>query len=132
MIWRITLFWIIGGLIIVPWCINRLLFHAPKDEYAFLIVFPLFWIFGFWGVVGPAIGAWRVRKLMNALDHVQDRQQLIDAYHRHEGKEVIVDLIASDTGLPRFIARRFYDRVVARLMVGEAAAQLRSMEPPST
>lgn len=126
MIWRITLFWIVAGFIIVPWCINRLLFHAPRDEYAILIVFPLFWIFGFWGVVGPAVGAWKVHKLMNALEHITDRQQLIDAYQRHEGKEIIVDLIASDTGLPKFIARRFYDRVVSRLIERQSGQQMES------
>lgn len=121
MIRRLALVWILGGLIIVPWCINRLLFHAPRDEYAFLIVFPLFWVFGFWGVVGPAIGAYRVHKLMNALDHVKDRQQLLEAYEKHEGKEVIVDLIASDTGLPKFVARKFYHKVVARLTAAPPA-----------
>ena len=50
----------------VPYCrpgagdeSQGLLFQAQPDEYAFLIVFPLFWIFGFWGVVGPLFAAVR-------------------------------------------------------------------------
>ena len=100
--------------------------HAVLIGWAVIVMFPIFWIFGFWGVVGPAIGAWRVHKLMNALEHIKDRQQLIEAYERHEGKEIIVDLIASDTGLPKFIARRFYDRVVSQLIERQSGQQMES------
>jgi hypothetical protein len=33
-----------------------------------------------------------------------------------ESKNVAIDVIASETRLPKFLARRVYDRVVQRLM----------------
>ena len=115
MILRITLLWIVGTVLIVPYAINQLLFYAQKEDYAFLIVAPLFWIFGFWGVVGPLVAAWRVRTLMNAFQAAQSSDQLREAFKRHDGKEVIVDLIASEYRLPRFMARWVFDRVVKKM-----------------
>ena len=123
MMLRIFLLWLVGIALIVPYSINQLLFHAERDEYAFLIVAPLFWVFGFWGVVGPLIGAWRVHKLMSALDAARDASQIREAFERNEGREVIVDLIASEHGLPRFVARWLYDRV-ARKVQEEGSLQL--------
>jgi hypothetical protein len=57
-----------GGLVIVPHAIYRLLFDATREEYAFLIVVPLFWILSFWGVVGPLLVVVRVRRLFQALE----------------------------------------------------------------
>jgi hypothetical protein len=31
------------------------LFQVGRNEYAFYIVLPLFWVFGFWGVVGTLL-----------------------------------------------------------------------------
>lgn len=122
MILRITILWIVGGLLIIPYAVYHLLYHAQRDEYAFLIVVPLFWIFGFWGVVGPAIAAWRIRRLIKALERVQDRQQLQEAFERHDGPEVIIELIATENRIPRFLARRLYGLVERRLKVVEPEA----------
>jgi len=105
MMLRITLLWIAGIVLIVPYAINQLLFHAERDEYAFLIVAPLFWIFGFWGVVGPCLAAWRVHTLMKALDAARGSNQIREAFERNEGMEVVVDLVASEYRLPRFMAK---------------------------
>lgn len=102
MTFRIFLLWIVGALLIVPYSVYRLFFYAQPDEYAFLIVMPLFWIFGFWGVVGPLIAALRVHRLMKALETAGNGNELREAFERHEGKEVIVDLIAEENRLPRF------------------------------
>jgi hypothetical protein len=110
MLLRITLLWI-GIVAIVPYAINQLVFHAQKDEYAFLIVAPLFWIFGFWGVAGPCIAAWRIHTLVRALEAARGSDQIREAFERHEGKEVVVDLVASEYRLPRFMARWVCDRV---------------------
>ena len=100
---------------LVPSSIYQLLFHAERDEYAFLIVAPLFWVFGFWGVVGPALAAWRVRTLMKALEAAQSSDQIRAAFEQHQGRDVIVDLVASEYRLPKFIARRVCDRVIREL-----------------
>lgn len=115
MVRRIVAVWIVSGLILVPYCVYRLLYLAQPDEYALLIVLPLFWIFGFWGVAGPLVAAFRVHKLMRALDVAQDRRALREAFEQNEGREAIVDVIAIENRIPRFIARKLYDRVEERL-----------------
>lgn len=112
---RVTLLWIAGIVMIVPYAIYQLLFHAQRDEYAFLIVAPLFWVFGFWGVVGPALAAWRVHTLMKALEAAQGSEEIRAAFEKHQGREVVVDLVASEYRLPRFMARWVCDRVAKEL-----------------
>lgn len=113
---RIVTLWIVGIVVIVPYCINQLLFHAQREEYAFLIVAPLFWVFGFWGVVGPCVAAFRLRKLMKAIESAQDSAQLREAFTANRGEEVVIDLLASESGLPRWLARRVYRTTLARAM----------------
>lgn len=115
MTFRIVLLWIIGGIIIIPYAVYHLVFTAQRDEYAFLIVIPLFWIFGFWGVVAPLIAAYKVHRLMKSLDQATSQAALHAAYERNDGREIIIDLIAKDNKIPRFIARRLYDRVATKL-----------------
>lgn len=111
-----VILWLLGLVIIVPYAIYSLFFTAQPDQYAFLIVAPLFWIFGFWGVVGPLVAAWRVHKLMRAIEVAGNTTELKEAYERNDGKEVVVDLIASENHLPKFIARRLYDKVEKKLL----------------
>jgi hypothetical protein len=115
MMLRITLLWIVGIVLIVPYSTYQLLFRAGREDYAFLIVAPLFWIFGFWGVVGPCVAAWRVHTLMKALEAAQGSDQIREAFERNEGKEVVVDLIASEYRLPRFVARWVFDRLMRKV-----------------
>ncbi|HEX7026299.1 MAG TPA: hypothetical protein VF268_03595 [Gammaproteobacteria bacterium] len=124
MMFRIVMLWILGGLLIIPYSIHRLFFYADRDEYAFLIVMPLFWIFGFWGVVGPMIAALRIHRIMKALESAGDADQVREAFERHEGKEVIIDLIALENKLPRFLAVAIYKKIVRKLALAGADQQL--------
>lgn len=112
---RIVILWLTGVIIIVPYCIYRLLYIAEPDEYAFLIVFPLFWIFGFWGVVGPMVGAFKVHKLIKAIEKAGSYSEVEKAYEENEGKEIVIDLIANENKIPRFMARWLYKKVEPRL-----------------
>jgi hypothetical protein len=111
---RIFMLWVIGALLIVPYAIYRLLSDATRDEYAFLIVVPLFWIFGFWGVVAPLLMAVRVRRLFRALETAGSAPAVRDALENNEAEGIVVDLIARENGLPKFVARRLYAAVRAR------------------
>lgn len=112
---RIVILWIAGVIIIVPYAIYRLLYIAQPDEYAFLIVFPLFWIFGFWGVVGPIVGAYKVHRLVKAIEKAGSHSEIERAYEENEGKEIVIDLIASENKIPKFMARWLYKKVEPRL-----------------
>lgn len=113
---RITAVWVLGIVTLVPYAVYRLLFVAQPDEYAFLIVFPLFWIFGFWGVVGPLFAAVKAHRLLKALEAAQGSESLKKAFEENEGDDVVVDLIRSENRIPKWLARRIYDRVKPRLL----------------
>lgn len=113
---RIVGLWVLGIVVIVPWAIYRLLFVAQPDEYAFLIVFPLFWVFGFWGVVGPLFAAVKAHRLIRALERAQGSDSLRRAFEDHDGDDVLIELIRTENRIPRWLARKIYHRVKPRLL----------------
>jgi hypothetical protein len=113
---RITILWVLGIILLVPYALYRLLFVAQPDEYAFLIVFPLFWIFGYWGVVGPIFAAVKGHRLIRALEKAGDPEGLKRAFDEHEGDEVLIELIRTENRIPRWLARKIFDRVKPRLI----------------
>ena len=121
--------WLAGLLLLVPYAVYRLLFVAGPDEYAFLIVFPLFWILGYWGVVGPLLAAIRAHGLIRSLEAAHDPDALRRAFDDNEGDEVVVDLIATENRIPRWLARRIYAKAKPRL--ARLASARRSDDGPS-
>lgn len=115
MILRAALVWLLGLVTLVPWAAHRLVVHAGRDEYAFLVTLILFWIFGFWSLAGPLIGLVKARAVYRAILRASDEGAVLEALRRHDTRDVVVDAIASDNGIPRFLAARVYDRLLARL-----------------
>jgi hypothetical protein len=126
---RAAVVWVAGLLTIVPFATYELFFHAPRDQYAQLIGLVLFWVFGYWGVVGPLLAAIRVRRVFRALEQAASRDDLMKALGSDEAREAAIDLIASENRLPRFLAARVYRMLVRRLWSAEALAG-RSSELP--
>ena len=106
--------WIVGLVTLVPFNTYYLLFHAERDQYALLITSVLFWIFGYWGVVGPLLAAIRVRRVFRALELAHASGKLKDALRSRESAEVAIDLIALENKIPRFLAKRVYRLFVNR------------------
>lgn len=132
---RITVLWVLGLVLLVPYAVYRLLFVAEPDEYAFLIVFPLFWIFGFWGVVGPLFAAVKAHRLVKALEAAHDAGSLQKAFEENAGDDVLIELIRRENRIPKWLARRIYDRVKPRLIEQVAAhgsADAAPKEEPSS
>jgi len=115
MIVRVTILWVLGLLTIVPYGTYHLLFHAQRDEYALLITLVLFWIFGFWGVVGPILSAIRVRQVFKAIELAGSQEKLKEVLASQESQEVAIDLLASENRIPKFLARRVYAYAVKKL-----------------
>ncbi len=115
MIFRITLLWIFGLVTIVPYGTYHLLFTAERDEYALLITLVLFWIFGFWGVVGPLVSAWKVRQVFRALETAASREKFLEVLRSADSREVAIDLIASENRIPKFLAKKIYALAMKRL-----------------
>jgi hypothetical protein len=108
--------WLAGLLTAVPYATYYLFYHAPRDEYALLITFVLFWIFGYWGVVGPLIMAIKVRRVFRRLEAAQNAEALAASLRDRETEEVMIDFIASENKIPRFIAARLYRVLIGRLL----------------
>jgi hypothetical protein len=118
--------WLAGLLTAVPYATYHLLYYAARDEYALLITFVLLWIFGYWGVVGPLIMAAKVRRVFRRLEAAQNAASLAASLQSKETEEVMIDFIASENKIPRFIAARLYRLLVSRLV----QARNSPMRPP--
>jgi hypothetical protein len=68
----------------------------------------LFWIFGYWGVVGPLMAAIKVRRVFRAIEAAQSKEELLSRLRSPEAREAAIDFIASENGIPRFLAARVY------------------------
>jgi hypothetical protein len=119
MIIRITILWVLGLLTIVPYGIYHLLYYAQRDEYALLITLVLFWIFGFWGVVGPILSAIKIRRVFRAIEMAQSKEKLEEILNGKEAQEAAIDLIASENRIPKFLARKLYSAAIKKLSVKE-------------
>lgn len=110
------LVWVTGLLTAVPWATWHLLFHAPREQYALLIVGILFWLFGYWALVGPLLTALKIRAVMRAIERMPTQSRIREALRSKEAEDVVVELIASENRIPRFLALKVYHRVLDGLM----------------
>jgi hypothetical protein len=123
-----VLLWVIGLLTVVPFGTYYLLFHAQRDEYALLITLVLFWIFGFWGVVGPLLGAIKAHRVFRAIEAAHSQGKLMEALRSRETQDVAIDLIASENHIPRFLAAWVYRLILNKLSASGGAVG----NPPKT
>jgi hypothetical protein len=100
--------WVVGLFTAVPYASYYLLYHAPREQYALLITFVLFWIFGYWGVVGPLLAIVKVRRVFREIEGATSKDDLMRTLQSAETRDVAIDLIATDNHIPRFLARRVY------------------------
>jgi hypothetical protein len=112
---KAALVWVLGLLTIVPYGTYYLLFRAERDQYALLITLVLFWIFGYWGVAGPLIGLVTARRVFRAIEQASSSDELLRVLRSEETRDVAIDLIASEHGIPRFVAARIYRWLLRRL-----------------
>lgn len=115
MLRKATLLWIIGLLTAVPYAAWYLLFRAPREQYALLITFVLFWIFGYWGIVGPLLSIARVRSVFRAIERAKSREEIMAILQSDEAREVAIDHIASEYRVPRFLASRVLTLLANRI-----------------
>jgi hypothetical protein len=109
--------WVVGLLTLVPYGTYYLFVHAARDEYALVGTGVLFWIFGYWGVVGPILAVIRVRRVFRSIERARSADDLRRALGSPDAREVAIDLIASENHIPRFLAARVYRLLVRRLSV---------------
>lgn len=121
LVWCVTA-WVAGLLTLVPYGTYYLLYHAERDQYALLITLVLFWIFGFWGVVGPVLGALKVRSVFRAIERARTQGDLMEVLGSNQTREVAIDFIASENRIPRFLAARVYRLLIEKLSVAQGVS----------
>jgi hypothetical protein len=121
MIIKIAILWVLGLLTIVPYSIYHLLYYAQREEYALLITLILFWIFGFWGVVGPILTAIKIRRVFRALETARSKETLEEILKSPDAQDVAIDLIASENHIPKFLAKKIYFAALRKLSVKQNA-----------
>jgi hypothetical protein len=114
MVW-VAVIWGVGLVTLVPYATYYLLFEAPREQYALLITFVLFWPFGFWGIAGPLLALVKIRRVFRAIERAGTNQELLAALRSPEARDVAIDLIATENHVPRFIATRVYELLERRL-----------------
>ena len=115
MLGKAVALWVVGLLTLVPWAAWQLLFEATRDQYALLIVLILFWLFGYWGAVGPLLAALKVRRVLQAIQAARSREELLKTLGSAEARAAAVDLIAAENHIPRFLAERVVGLLQSRL-----------------
>lgn len=122
--------WVLGLVTLVPYGTYYLFYEAQRDQYAFLIVGVLFWIFGYWGVVGPLLAALKVRRVFRAIERAKTKDDLLATIRNAETQDLVIDLIASENRMPRFLAAHVYRLLLRRFSSMAAPAVYR--RPPES
>ena len=113
---KAIIIWLAGLVTFVPYGIYYLLFLAERQEYALWIVGVLFWIFGYWSLVGPLLSALKVRALMKAFEKVRTKEDIKKLVNQADSEETIIDFIARENRVPYFIAKLFYHKLLKRVV----------------
>jgi hypothetical protein len=113
--------WFIGLVTVVPYATWHLFLEAPREQYALLITFILFWIFGYFGLVAPIVMLLKLRRVFRAMERAGSRDEALRAIRSPEARDVAIDLLASENRIPRFLAARLHELLVRRLAEGARA-----------
>jgi hypothetical protein len=123
MLRKATALWVIGLVTAVPYATWYLFFRAPRDHYALLITFVLFWIFGYWGIAGPLLSLVKVRTVFRAIEHATSREEVLAIFRSDEATDVAIDHIASEYRIPRFVAARVIRLLGERLNLSSGVSE---------
>ena len=88
MLAKAVVVWVVALVTVVPYGTSYLLYEARRDEYALLVTLVLFWIFGFWGIVGPALSAIKVRRVFHAIERARSKDDLVTTLRSAEARDV--------------------------------------------
>ena len=117
---KAMLLWIVVLITGVPYATYYLFFEAPREQYAALITFVLFWIFGYWSLVGPLIGLLKFLKFKRAFENISSKEELIELIQNPETEDLAIDFIVRENGVPRFMAKWAYTKISQHLAVAAA------------
>lgn len=109
------LLYLAGAVVVPAWSLLHVFAGTVTSENAALvIVLPLAWIFGFWGVAGPLLVVWKIWRLQSVLEeHCERRAMGLDTEASEQEVEDALTLLATqENPVPERFARR-----IVRLMM---------------
>ena len=115
-----------AGIVLVwGWSLSHLLGGtATTENLALVLVLPLAWTFGYWGVVGPLFVAWRIQRLPGLVESVAERRAAgapPSPEQAQELEDTLVNLAAEENHLPERLVRPFVRKLLTRIGREEAA-----------
>lgn len=121
-LWAVVI-WIGGLLTAVPYSIYYLLYYAPREQYALLIVFILFWALGYWSIVTPALIAIKATRIVASLKKAKTKDDIQGILEDKETMDTAIRVIASENRIPLFVAKWVF-RLVIESAKGESGDKL--------
>jgi hypothetical protein len=118
MIARVFALWIVGLLTLVPYAVYRLFFLAERGEYAFLIAISLFWIFGFWGLAGPWVAVYQIRRIARLIRAAKSADELRMLLADPKVQDQLFDWAARESNVPKCVLKFLWGKVARRLSAG--------------
>jgi hypothetical protein len=113
----VFLLWVIGCVAVPAWSLSHVFSGTVTPENAALvIVLPFAWIFGYWGVVGPLLAAWKIWQLQSVLEeHCRRKAAGLDTSTTEGDVEDALTLLATqENPIPEKWARRLVRLLLAR------------------
>ncbi|MCU0915858.1 MAG: hypothetical protein MUC88_15045 [Planctomycetes bacterium] len=114
----------------VPLAGYHLLFHAPREQYAWLVAFLIGWPFLYWPTVGPLLMLLKLRTIYRGLRQVRSLDDLCRRLADGETEDVIIAWIARENRIPQCLARRAY-RYLLRLIAASRHGEPSLVPEPS-
>ncbi len=105
----LLLLYLIGAVAVLAWSLSHVFAGTVTHENtATLIVLPFAWIFGYWGIVGPLLAAWKIRQLQSVLEqHCERRAQGLDPdVTEQDVEDALTRLASQENPIPERWARR--------------------------
>ena len=113
----LLLLYLVGAVVVCGWSLSHVFGGTVTSEnVAGVIVFPLAWIFGYWGVVGPLVVCHKIWKLQSVLEEHCERRALgLDtSVTEQEVEDTLVLLAVQENPLPEKWARRLVRALMSR------------------
>lgn len=105
----LTITYLLGLVTIVPYSLWHLLYHAPKEQYAFWMFLAIWWTFLFPPTVGALLTALTVLQVMRNIKRHRSLATLI----RESGLtgDDLIALVARNVAIPKFVAKILVRRI---------------------
>ncbi len=106
---KALLIWFAGILLLVPYSLYRA-FTLEFLDYIFWLGLSLGWLILYWPVAGPIVTFGKIRHIYRVIAENPENRKKV--FEDSESADTAIEFISQITGVPEFIARKVYDRLL--------------------